>query len=395
MNKMTRHHERGDYESSTQEEIARLQREIAHWKDVVRRLGRDATIDASIAPSLDDDEDLLSFSARRRRNDSKIASLAFPGSENTNGKDSRKSYARPPPLFRLSEYEGVASTCARQQEQKAAINALLAEEVRKVLPKDDNSSFQHIYDRKEHQQVHPWQRIALLIDSPQLGTTRALLQNVPDFPATQIMIPQYDQRHYLRMIHHAAETVDSGITDHTANDDSSTGSAPSTVASTPSPKSSNSMLSAQEQAENDCIQAQSKTSRPPLKAEARPPPIPNVRCQRLDHWLIANRSVGYDCVLFFADMEGNIVGHKEKRLSPAKDIMRYFRYGYPSRGTASILAVTLDLRDGKFSLEDVIDFVHTEASINTYSAETIQTFSYGMGCVVFRVVSSLPQLSNK
>ncbi|CAD7963531.1 unnamed protein product [Amoebophrya sp. A120] len=147
---------------------------------------------------------------------------------------------------------------------------------------------------------------------------------LPPLHPGQIHIPQYDQRDYLKMIHNAETIAVSAM----------------------------------------C----------------------NVRCQRMDHWLIANRTVGYDCVLFFADMESSLLGHKEKRLCPGKDISRYFRYGYPAR--LSILAVTFDPRDGTKSGE-VAEFVAEEGWLCDYEVETLKEFNYGMGCVVFRVMKKM------
>ena len=137
---------------------------------------------------------------------------------------------------------------------------------------------------------------------------------------------------------------------------------------------------------------------------------------------------GLKTAFFWADMEGSIMGHKEKRLCPAKDVMRWFRYGYPavrrrrmnqrsdskgskeaSKGanggstdsallyenetgeayggdlTSCVLGLTIDPRTAQYSMDDVRDFVTEEAKINGYAATLIKTFSYGMGCLVFEI----------
>jgi hypothetical protein len=69
-----------------------------------------------------------------------------------------------------------------------------------------------------------------------------------------------------------------------------------------------------------------------------------VRLQRLDHWLCANANRGFRCRLFLADVESAFLGHQNRQLCPADDLLRYLRYGYAA--DRSVLVLTFDLRSG-------------------------------------------------
>ncbi len=78
-------------------------------------------------------------------------------------------------------------------------------------------------------------------------------------------------------------------------------------------------------------------------------PLPNayvgVRMQRLDQWLCANASRKFQCRLFLADVESAFLGHQNRQLCPADDLLRYLRYGYAA--DRSVLVLTFDMRSGK------------------------------------------------
>lgn len=78
-------------------------------------------------------------------------------------------------------------------------------------------------------------------------------------------------------------------------------------------------------------------------------PLPNayvgVRMQRLDQWLCANANRGFQCRLFLADVESAFLGHQNRQLCPADDLLRYLRYGYAA--DRSVLVLTFDLRAGE------------------------------------------------
>eukprot|EP00392_Amoebophrya_sp_AT5.2_P002191 g2196.t1 len=382
-------------------ELREANRHLQRQKSVIKRLGQDARIEAhDLPPPLEDDDFFL-----HPPNNSKVAKAVLgrgvlgtlgdhedeaASAKNAPGK--KKSYSRPPPLFRASDYEQVrgvevgvggdgaagelgslAATegpaaaictggCELQIQVKKEINEFLAQAVAEQFSskadgiKISNSDSCRSCDSLGKWMAEDWRNIVLAIDSPELNTSRTLLnhnrartsekkgiaegEDDPGVAAaarpSQIHVPQYDQRHYLKMIH----------AHHDANG-----------------------------------------------------------LKRLDHWLICNRGLGYQCALFFADMEGNLVGHKEKRLCPAKDVMRWFRYGYARRGgeisvevddgnyshypAVSVLAVTLDLRDGRFGVADLVDFVVEEGRVNNYEVNVLKEWSYGMGCVAFEVKDAL------
>merc|ERR1712113_1198365 len=95
---------------------------------------------------------------------------------------------------------------------------------------------------------------------------------------------------------------------------------------------------------------------------------PGVRAQRLDHWLCANSTVGFECLVAFLDFECRLAGSLSARLCPAADVMRYFRFGFPAK-PASVLALTVGLEEPAPTPEAVDEFVRTEALLNGYTAE--------------------------
>ena len=80
-------------------------------------------------------------------------------------------------------------------------------------------------------------------------------------------------------------------------------------------------------------------------------PLPNayvgVRMQRLDQWLCANASRKFQCRLFLADVESAFLGHQNRQLCPADDLLRYLRYGFAA--DRSVLVLTFDMRSGKYT----------------------------------------------
>lgn len=98
---------------------------------------------------------------------------------------------------------------------------------------------------------------------------------------------------------------------------------------------------------------------------------PGVRAQRLDHWLCVNAEKGFRVACAFLDFECRLHGNFGQQLSPAADVMRYFRFGYPA--DPSVLCLTVGLwpygDKAKVSTIDEVDaFVRHEASLNGYTA---------------------------
>lgn len=110
-----------------------------------------------------------------------------------------------------------------------------------------------------------------------------------------------------------------------------------------------------------------------------------VRLQRLDHWLCVNGPsggfAGRVCG-FFADYETGFKGHQEKRLSPAADCERFFRWNYPADECA--LAITWNLHNGE-SVAEVVAFVSEEAAANGFACQLVESWSYGLGCALFHL----------
>eukprot|EP00930_Biecheleria_cincta_P047589 TRINITY_DN33019_c0_g1_i1.p1 TRINITY_DN33019_c0_g1~~TRINITY_DN33019_c0_g1_i1.p1 ORF type:complete len:739 (+),score=76.02 TRINITY_DN33019_c0_g1_i1:124-2340(+) len=96
-----------------------------------------------------------------------------------------------------------------------------------------------------------------------------------------------------------------------------------------------------------------------------------VRAQRLDHWLCVNSGKGFRIACAFLDFECRLHGNFGQQLSPAADVMRYFRFGYPA--DPSVLCLTVGLwpygDKAKVSTMDEVDaFVRHEASLTGYTA---------------------------
>jgi len=114
--------------------------------------------------------------------------------------------------------------------------------------------------------------ILVILEAPNCGTSRALCAALPSLPHTRICVPQADPTHFLAM------------TTRNANDNNSN-------------SSEGSMLL-------------------------------NLRAQRLDQWLVANKHGQLQVALFFADYETSIYGKPAVAFSPLRDIQGFFRLGY-------------------------------------------------------------------
>ena len=95
----------------------------------------------------------------------------------------------------------------------------------------------------------------------------------------------------------------------------------------------------------------------------------------------AGGSGGIQVCGWYGDYETSFVGHKEKRLSPAEDVRRIFRFGYLT--PQCVLALTWNLHNGGEPVDDVVSFIEYEAAMNGYEATLVQSWSYGLGCVLF------------
>ena len=108
-----------------------------------------------------------------------------------------------------------------------------------------------------------------------------------------------------------------------------------------------------------------------------------VRLQRLDQWLCTNARRGFRCRLFLADVESAFLGHQNRQLCPADDLLRYLRWGYAA--DRSVLVLTFDLRSEFPAMEDVEAFVVHEAGRCGLRAECTRRWRYGLGCLLFEL----------
>ena len=110
-----------------------------------------------------------------------------------------------------------------------------------------------------------------------------------------------------------------------------------------------------------------------------------VRAQRLDHWLCANRARGLQVVCAFLDFETRALGRRDQALCPMADVMRFFRYGYPSP-SGCVLCVTVGLWPGELStLESVRAAILCEALAAGYEARLVRQWEYRMVALLVHV----------
>ena len=117
----------------------------------------------------------------------------------------------------------------------------------------------------------------------------------------------------------------------------------------------------------------------------------NVRCQRLDEWLVSNASKDLRVALFFADYETSIYGRQNVAFSPLDDLQRFFRSGFAH--SRCLLGVTLSYRitshwrysaeAPRLTPEDLADFVSAEADAQGLDCELLEVVPYGMTFSLF------------
>eukprot|EP01045_Picozoa_sp_COSAG04_P012089 COSAG04_NODE_801_length_10193_cov_5.092530_5_plen_346_part_00 len=218
----------------------------------------------------------------------------------------RRRKKRREPLTIDSAYD-VGGDGGRPEQVKEEMNAAVCEALRRCG--DDLEAW--IAQDTRH--------LLLLIDSPALLSTAALLKQWPGLAnSQQIVIPQYDLSHYVQMI----------------TSDRSGG-------------------------------------------------YVGVRLQRLDQWLCTNARRGFRCRLFLADVESAFLGHQNRQLCPADDLLRYLRWGYAA--DRSVLVLTFDLRSEFPAMEDVEAFVVHEAGRCGLRADCTRRWRYGLGCLLFEL----------
>jgi hypothetical protein len=180
--------------------------------------------------------------------------------------------------------------------------------------------------------------IFVLLDAPNIATTKALLNVFPDLDkqSHKIIITQADPNHYKAMIHDPASNLQ--VT--------------------------------------TCIQ------------------------QRLDSWLSTNTHKNYAVPLFFADYETTVYGKPSYHFSPLHDICRFLRCGYAYTGKEGcLIGLTLSFRapnqvfcqgiDPEMLLtpEDVIQFMIEEAKGINMTCELLEQVNYGMTFFLFHLAT--------
>jgi hypothetical protein len=246
------------------------------------------------------------------------------------------------------------SDAASQSAYKVAVDSLLAAHAARELPT-------LVADLVTDPSL-----LLLLLDAPTCGTTAALLTALPGLTrvAGQICIPQADPSHYAAMVNRAS------------------------VGSSAIPP----LLAG-----------------PPLMCDPTPGErmLLNVRCQRLDQWLVSNRRLGLRVPLFFADFETSILGKPKLGFSPLLDVVRFLRWGYAA--PRCLLGVTVSFRQATshtcdrhpvagappppdaptpiLTLEDLVEFVCVEAAAQSFACHVLDTRRYGMTFVLFRLTS--------
>ncbi len=196
--------------------------------------------------------------------------------------------------------------------------------------------------------------VLLLLDAPNLLTTKALTQAFPALRssalAARVCIPQADPAHYSRMI--TAQQPSAAISSHQRHQQSSAA------------------ISSHQRHSADGVAHSSHTA---TTSDREAPfatcALYNVRFQRLDAWLDANASDAVRVPLAFFDYETSVYGRRSAGLSPLEDLQRFLRYGLAA--SPCLLGVTLSYRrDGLrhppgapvLDHDDLVDFVAHEAA---------------------------------
>jgi hypothetical protein len=122
--------------------------------------------------------------------------------------------------------------------------------------------------------------------------------------------------------------------------------------------------------------------------------VPQVRCQRLDQWLVSNARLGLRVPVAFFDYETNILGKPKVELSPLRDLQRFLRHGFAARPRC-LLGVTLSFRQYRpaeqgyppeapnLTEADLAGFVAAEAAAVGMTSTVLETARYGMIFTLF------------
>ena len=107
----------------------------------------------------------------------------------------------------------------------------------------------------------------------------------------------------------------------------------------------------------------------------------NIRCQRLDQWLVSNRGAGLRVAVCFADFETSIYGKPRSLFSPLRDLQLFLRLGYAHK--RCLLGVTLGFRephDSRYApnapilgVEDLSGFVVSEGTCSPLAPTTLSS----------------------
>ena len=194
--------------------------------------------------------------------------------------------------------------------------------------------------------------VLLLLEAPGCGTTRALVQALPELGSTghKICVPQADPTHYATMVH-PTPLINYEDTSPLGDDGSLGG--------------------------NDIGLGL------------------NVRCQRLDVWLCANAARGLKVACFFADFESSAYGRPKVGFAPLRDLQRFLRHRYADEA-GCLLGVTLGFRDPhdsrydaeapRLGLADLQAFVACEAQAVGLRCSVLETIAYGLTFCLFELV---------
>ena len=85
----------------------------------------------------------------------------------------------------------------------------------------------------------------------------------------------------------------------------------------------------------------------------------------------------------YGDFETSFVGNKD--VSPASDVQRWFRSGYPSK-PASLLVLTFKERPPRGHPVSIVnDFVVHEGRLNNYTVKILHTWKKSLTTVMYEV----------
>lgn len=200
---------------------------------------------------------------------------------------------------------------------KAKVDALIASSAQKVFP-----------DLVEQLRTDD-SLVLLLLEAPNIGTTEVLVHAMPGLRGVghKVCIPQADPQHYSCMVgelakRHVVEGRDLPGATNKKRGTKGNKKKGNTGGSSGIMVEAAIKVAAERAKAEAVIKAQAEAQAKELVVNHM---LLNVRQQRLDQWLSVNAHMGLRVAIFFADYESSWAGRPKVKLSPLRDVQRFFR----------------------------------------------------------------------